>query len=223
MTNPDSMPVELWGEVYNASGIAEMAYIPPFKSTPNATSAWPELGTMISSGKRVVIYMDYGANQTVVPFILDEFTYMWETPFDQTNASFPCTINRPPGLTSATGRLATVNHFLDIELPDDILLPDQIVINQTNGVSGYGSLGLQAAQCAALYGSYPNFFLVDCSFLVRGGANCSLRRVEWIRFQGRSATQRRSVHCESQFFSKLHFQTWGWLELLEFISASNSG
>lgn len=165
MTNPDSMPVELWGEIYNTSGIAELAYVPPFKSTPNDTFSWPNLGTMISSGKRVVIFMDYGANQSEVPFILDEFTYMWETPFDQTNASFPCNIDRPPGLTTTVGRLATVNHFLDTAFPDDILIPDRAEINRTNGVSGFGSLGEQADTCAAEYGRYPNFLLVDCALL----------------------------------------------------------
>lgn len=50
---------------------------------------------MISSGQRVVIFLDRGANPAQVPFILNEFTYMWETPFDETNASFPCNIDRP--------------------------------------------------------------------------------------------------------------------------------
>lgn len=119
---------------------------------------------MISSGKRVVVFLDSGANHTLVGFILDEFTYMWETPFDQTNQSFPCTVDRPSSLRGQvpTGRLSVINHFLDIELPDNILVPDRAALNDTNGVSGFGSLGLQAEQCAALYGRYPNFFLVDC-------------------------------------------------------------
>ena len=59
---------------------------------------WPTLGYMILTGKRVVIFMDYEANQTAVPWILDEFSQMWETPFDPTNRSFPCTVQRPPDL-----------------------------------------------------------------------------------------------------------------------------
>jgi len=162
MTNPDSMAITVWGEIFNTSGIAEMAYVPPFRSTPTDTLSWPSLGTMISSGQRVVIFLDRGANQAQVPFILDEFTYMWETPFDETNASFSCNIDRPSGLTNGTGRLATVNHFLDTALPHNILIPDFAEINRTNSVSGYGSLGEQALTCAAEYGKYPNFMLVDC-------------------------------------------------------------
>lgn len=144
-----------------------MAYVPPFTSTPNDTFDWPTLGEMISSGKRVVIFLDSGANQNEVPFILDEFTYMWETPFDQTNQSFPCTIDRPPSLKGQIpkGRLAVINHFFDEEFPDNILVPDRTEAGVTNGVSGFGSLGLMAQQCAADWGRYPNFFLNDCTFL----------------------------------------------------------
>ena len=34
---------------------------------------WPTLGEMINSGKRVVMFLDYGANTTQVDFILPEF------------------------------------------------------------------------------------------------------------------------------------------------------
>jgi hypothetical protein len=121
---------------------------------------------MITSGKRVVIFLDSHANPTLVPFILDEFTYMWETPFDETNTSFPCTVDRPPRLRNQlpTGRLSVVNHFLDTELPHNILIPDRNALEQTNAVNGVGSLGAQAEQCAGIYGRYPNFLLVDCSF-----------------------------------------------------------
>ena len=122
---------------------------------------------MITSGKRVVIFLDSKADTTLVPWILDEFTFMWETPFDETNSSFPCTVDRPPRIRNQvpTGRLAVVNHFLDIALPNDILIPDRGQLEVTNGVSGEGSLGLQAENCAGIYGRYPNFMLVDCTSL----------------------------------------------------------
>jgi len=174
-TNPDAVNVTIWGADFVTAGIAEMAFVPNFTGTPPDLNSWPTLGSMISSGKRVVIFMDYYANQNEVDFILDEFTYMWETPFDQTNASFPCTVNRPPSLIGQipTGRLSVINHFLDVELPDDILVPDRAALDVTNGVSGPGSLGEQAIQCAQLYGTYPNFFLVDCTSSAVS-SNCSL-------------------------------------------------
>ena len=163
-TNPDGVDVTTWGNDFNSSGIADLAFVPSFNSTPSDTLAWPTLGSMISSGKRVVIFLDSYANQSAVDFILPEFIYMWETPFDQTNQSFPCNVDRPNSLRGQipTGRLSVVNHFLDIALPDNILIPDRPELNVTNGVSGFGSLGAQAQECAALYGRYPNFMLVDC-------------------------------------------------------------
>jgi hypothetical protein len=66
------MPVEVWGK-FTIGGCRNGIYL-ALTSTPNATSAWLELGRLISSGKRVV---RDGANQLAVPFILDEFTVMW--------------------------------------------------------------------------------------------------------------------------------------------------
>jgi hypothetical protein len=143
-TNPDGINVTTWADDFTKAGISDMAYIPPFNNTPNDTLSWPTLSTMITSGKRVVIFLDSKADTTLVPWILDEFTFMWETP---------------------TGRLAVVNHFLDTALPNDILIPDRGQLEVTNGVSGEGSLGFQAENCAGIYGRYPNFMLVDCRSL----------------------------------------------------------
>jgi hypothetical protein len=164
-TNDDAINVTTWAADFESTGIADLAYVPPFTTTPSDTLNWPTLGSMISSGKRVVIFMDSNANPALVDYILPEFTYMWETPFDQTNPSFPCNVDRPPALKGQvpTGRLATVNHFLDTQLTPGVLIPDTEALNTTNGVSGPGSLGQQADDCSALYGRYPNFLLVDCT------------------------------------------------------------
>jgi len=43
-------------------------------------------------GKRAVVFVDFKANEKKIPYLLDEFTYMWETPFSQTDAELPCNI-----------------------------------------------------------------------------------------------------------------------------------
>lgn len=48
-----------------------MAFVPP--SLPVAFNEWPTLGEMISSGKRVVVFMDFGAETGGVNYILPEF------------------------------------------------------------------------------------------------------------------------------------------------------
>jgi hypothetical protein len=91
---------------------------------------------------------------------------MWETAFDVTTTAFDCNVNRTQG--NAASQLYLINHFLD-EMVNEFGIsapaPNKNEANVTNGVSGTGSLGLQAAQCGAEYGRYPNFMLVDVSLL----------------------------------------------------------
>jgi hypothetical protein len=97
---------------------------------------------------------------TSVPYILDEFAYFFETPYDVTDSSFPdCSINRPSGVT-ADGRMYIVNHFLDVDILG-VLIPDRSAAATTNAATGTGSIGAQAALCKGLYGRPPNFVLVD--------------------------------------------------------------
>ena len=97
-TNNDGIDVTVWANAFESTGIADMAFVPSFTATPADTLNWPTLGSMISSGKRIVIFLDSGADRTKVNYILPEFDYAWETPFDQTDSSFPCTVDRPPSL-----------------------------------------------------------------------------------------------------------------------------
>ena len=149
--NSDFIGVGNYTAPLEASGLAQYAYIPP--QVPMNMSSWPTLSSMILLRKRVVIFMDYNANQTQVPYILDEFSQMWETPFSPTNRSFPCTQQRPPGInrTQAEERMYMANHNLNTEISlagTSLLVPTTPLINETNAVNGTGSLGLMANQCA---------------------------------------------------------------------------
>ncbi|RAH70065.1 PI-PLC domain-containing protein [Aspergillus aculeatinus CBS 121060] len=146
------------------SGLIDYVY-EPWK-IPMNVSDWPTLSEMILAEKRVVVFMDYQADQSSIPYILDEFSQMWETPFSPLNASFPCTVQRPPGITAAEAeeRMYMINHNLDIEVMlegIEILIPDTAQLNTTNAVSGFGSLGLMANNCRATWDRPPNFLLVD--------------------------------------------------------------
>lgn len=62
-----------WLPVFQASGITQYAFVPP--KLPMAQSDWPTMGSMIDSGKRLVVFMDAGADTSgdTVDFILPEF------------------------------------------------------------------------------------------------------------------------------------------------------
>jgi hypothetical protein len=74
---------------------------------------------------------DYLANSTLVPYVLDEFEYFFETAFDATTPDFPtCDSDRPSGYTGSD-LLPLINHYLDLDLGDGILIPDQLALERT--------------------------------------------------------------------------------------------
>lgn len=132
------------------SGLIDYVYKPP--KIPMALDDWPNLSQFILKGQRAIVFLDYKANQTDIPYLLDEFSQMWETPFSPTNRDFPCTVQRPPKLSDedAKNRLYMANHNLNTEvslLGASVLVPNSVLLNETNAVSGYGSAGAMAGNC----------------------------------------------------------------------------
>lgn len=147
-----------------ASGITQFIYTPAV--VPMTAADWPTLGQMILSGQRVVMFLDYMANQTAYPWLMDQFSQMWETPFDPVDTAFPCTVQRPPNLPpdQARDRLYLMNHNLNVEvsvLGQSLLVPAVSQLNVTNAVEGPGSLGAAAGGCTADWGRPPNILNVD--------------------------------------------------------------
>ncbi|KAF3480262.1 uncharacterized protein GIQ15_05609 [Arthroderma uncinatum] len=147
-----------------SSGLIDHVFTP--KKPTLALDEWPTLSEIILSGKRAVVFMDYEANQRDVPYILDEFAHMWETPFSPTDRNFPCDVQRPPGLNEADARkrMYMANHNLNLEISiagTTILVPNSVLLNETNAVSGFGSIGAMGGNCTEKWGRPPNFLLVD--------------------------------------------------------------
>jgi len=156
IVNSDGFSPSEYDKVFKAVGLDTLSYTPTADVTPY--TAWPTLGKMIDSGKRLVTFMDYGADFATVPYIVNEFTNMWETAFDVTDTTFNCDVNRTSGDTST--QLYLINHFLD-RVVAGAPVPFKDQANVTNGASGVGSLGVQVQTCAAANGRNPNFMLVD--------------------------------------------------------------
>ncbi|KAJ5811755.1 hypothetical protein N7474_008056 [Penicillium riverlandense] len=151
-------------DVIEASPLKDYIYTPP--KIPMGLDDWPTLGEMIITGKRAVFFMDYGAKPKEYPWLMDEFSQIWETPFSPTNRNFPCTEQRPPGLSreDAEKRMYIANHNLNLELNFgglSMLIPNLADMAETNAVSGFGSLGWMAENCTKDWNRPPNFLLVD--------------------------------------------------------------
>ncbi|KAJ7823447.1 PLC-like phosphodiesterase [Mycena leptocephala] len=132
--------------------------IPP--TNPMPQSAWPTLGSMIDSGKRVVVFLDAGADGSdggVVPYILPEFTMIWETQFGYTDSSFPCSVDRISG--SPPDHMYMINHSLNIDI-FGIVVSDPEQAGTTNGVA---SIVAHANGCVPFSQAnrLPSFVLLD--------------------------------------------------------------
>lgn len=88
---------------------------------------------------------------------MDEFSYYFETRYNETDSAFPdCNIDRPSS-TSGDGRMGIVNHMLHIDILG-IQIPNRLAADETNSVA---SIDSQASICKGLYGRAPNVVLVS--------------------------------------------------------------
>ncbi|KAK7448062.1 hypothetical protein VKT23_013818 [Stygiomarasmius scandens] len=157
-TNPEGLSLtQMWKPAFDNSGITPLAFVPPHQ--PMKRSEWPTLGQLIDSGKRVIVFMDAGADGSV-DFILPEFTQLWEPPFSETDPTFPCSVDRIDGPLSAPDHLSMLNHNLNVDLlGTGILLSDRIDAPTTNGQT---SILANANGCAPFAGGVaPNFVMLD--------------------------------------------------------------
>lgn len=168
LVNSDDASAEDLNAEFKAANITSYAYQPP--STTTALATWPTLQEMISNNTRLVTFVAdlLPSANTVAPYLLDEFTFVFENPYNVTSLSnFSCVADRPPAVFEQTataissGRLPLVNHFLDTSEGLGIDIPDLANITITNGKTGIGSLGAAASDCSAAYGKAPAFLLVD--------------------------------------------------------------
>lgn len=74
ITNPEKVSlVDHWKPAFDNSGMTPLVFVPDGR--PTKRGDWPTLGSMIDSGKRVVVFLDTGAGDTV-PWLLPEFDYV---------------------------------------------------------------------------------------------------------------------------------------------------
>lgn len=115
LVNSDAVAASVWAQSYTDSGLSKYVYTP--SNVPIAYGAWPTYRELINAGSRVVSFLAQGADVQTAPFLIDEFTNVWETPYDvsggcgrtrsrhgsdtkypqSTTNTFPCDVNRVTG------------------------------------------------------------------------------------------------------------------------------
>ncbi|KAJ9619918.1 hypothetical protein H2203_008192 [Taxawa tesnikishii (nom. ined.)] len=174
LVNSDDADASELAAEYEAAGIEDYVYTPP--SITTAPSEWPTLQTLINNGTRLLNFvasLDASSN-TVAPYLMDEFTFIFENPYDNSSPSnFTCTPDRPSSVSGniqaalSKNMMPLMNHFLYNNTGSifgiDIETPNVDAVNVTNGPSGSGTgnLGDSAVACASTYGRAPTYLLVD--------------------------------------------------------------
>ena len=159
-------PLTHWAQAYYDTGLDLMSYIPPRWKRHGfmRLQDWPTIAEMVATNKRVVSFMSSGANEDIIPYLLNQFDYMFETDFGiEAPDQYSCVPARPrwwdPSYVPA--RLSLVNHFLYAKFLG-FRYPNSTYANHTNAASfRVGELGEHAARCRSAYARRPNFFLVD--------------------------------------------------------------
>lgn len=193
IVNSDNATPATLHQHFVAADVVKYTYTPPQTTVPIQT--WPTLQSLIAKNTRLITFVaDIDASTTLAAnaqYLLNEFTFVFENPFEVTSATnFSCAADRPSavrGGTSsavATGRLSLVNHFLDISLAFGIAVPDIANAHLTNANSGVvGNLGDSARECTTAFGKQPNFLLVD--FFDQGNAIETVDKLNGITSVGR--------------------------------------
>lgn len=166
LANPvgDRADVSAFTSAFEKSGLDARGF--SLSTGKKPTSEWPTLGSMISSGKRLVTFVT-GINST--DYLLNEFSYVFETPFENRDLTdFNCVADRPPKADPPSnavqnGYLSLVNHFKYDNVFGDFDVPDIDNITTTNdpGTSKTGSIGKHLEQCQSEWNKAPNFVLID--------------------------------------------------------------
>ncbi|KAI0019269.1 PLC-like phosphodiesterase [Xylariomycetidae sp. FL0641] len=154
ITNGDDIDINKFGDLFASTGLDQYVFTP---DSQLALADWPTLEDMLSSNQRVVVWMDYNMDTAQVPYILPEFDYYFETPFDPVADQLSgCDVDRSNG-ADAGSLMILANHNLNNEILG-ILIPDVTAADDTNSVD---SISDQADTCVGLYGRNPNVVLLD--------------------------------------------------------------
>ncbi|EXL56636.1 hypothetical protein FOCG_04174 [Fusarium oxysporum f. sp. radicis-lycopersici 26381] len=154
LTNIDALPIEKFDEAFSSAGLKDLVFRPKTKLSQDE---WPTLQKLLEDRTRLVVFMDYNMDEGRVDYILDEFDYFWETPFGESNSSFPtCEVDRPEK-GDPTQLMGIMNHMLNHDVLG-IVVPNQADAKKTN--SEY-SIQKQIDLCEDNWGRRPNVVLLD--------------------------------------------------------------
>jgi hypothetical protein len=81
VVNIDNLPATTFSQSFTSAGLDQYAYSP--SDSALSINEWPTMGSLIDSGKRVMIFMDNQADFSQVPWLMDEFSNIFEDAYGE--------------------------------------------------------------------------------------------------------------------------------------------
>ncbi|RUS14272.1 PLC-like phosphodiesterase, partial [Endogone sp. FLAS-F59071] len=161
--NAQNVPLSTLQTVYQQSGLMGSVY-----QQPTGSLDWPTLGDMVTSNKRVVNFIDSGADSNY-PWLHMEYLYVWETSSNNpdTSSFSSCAISVPAQPVSPTTMLNVMNHYLTTNVTIDGQMVAGPQFPDTTSSTNAQSLADQGVLCRKDYVRNPAFLTVD--FYDEGG------------------------------------------------------
>ncbi|KAF9157470.1 hypothetical protein DFQ26_008705 [Actinomortierella ambigua] len=171
--NPNEVVTILWENAGN---------LPPSQFQAGSTN-WPTLAEMISSGKRLVNFIDDGYSASV-PWLMNEYSFIFETPWQIPKGSaYPCTIDRPAGGQQQS--MYVLNHFISGQIStggQSIDVPQRGAAEQTNGPD----LVSHVNECVSTFKQNPAFLAID--FYEKGSLLQTVAQLNGVTYVGKGPT-----------------------------------
>ncbi|ORY80853.1 PLC-like phosphodiesterase [Protomyces lactucae-debilis] len=191
--NADNMPAANWAKAYESSGLKQYSYVP----TTESVTSWPTLQQLIDKKTTVINFITSQQDFANFPYLMHEWSNVWETPYENLDyKKFTCELDRG---SSASG-LYMANHFVYKErtiLGLTIDSPDTANLANTNSLDSVNDHG---EMCAAKWGRYPNFFLVDYYESAGGGAMRAAALLNNVQYQAVALGNGKTIGAIKTFF-----------------------
>ncbi len=163
IVNNEGIPPSSFATAYESVGLTAKSYKPANGASSMTRYQWPTLGALIDAGTPIVSFLAQGADTSSVPYLLPEFSSMWETPYNQVDVAngFNCSIDRIASGANAQDIMYLSNQFKDLSVfgaSSGLTYPDKASLGTTNSEA---SIMRSSGICAQANARWPNFILLD--------------------------------------------------------------
>ncbi|KAG0640045.1 PLC-like phosphodiesterase [Tuber brumale] len=152
LVNNDKIPAKTTKDAFDKVDLTRLTYTPP-QHNPHSPTGWPTLRQLTTAQRRIIALTSISVDSKNVPWLLDEFSYIFETPLGSAIRQSSSALHTAPA-ASKTGNWVSGGEAYK---PNDTYVA--ALNGDKPGMSGNLKQGL--AQCKTEYERVGGFVLVD--------------------------------------------------------------